>query len=481
MIFAARHEDTLIISSASTFEEYEVFKRELLSDPKLDTQIASRVMLFTDERVKSFQFPPVLVNFEADAALGDFVSARQISILTDGSARSAQYDMMADIVEQIEDEKNDRRTLGEIFELETDDPWDRSTEQQREDSKKLDEKMKELRKTGGLTGDSFGGKVKKGINVHEIGVAQNKDGTYEAKTVGASKSTLGIYKLEGAREELEKVFNLLQIPLNRIEEVEGGGVEVMLHSFQIKLLTDALHQEGITYTLTRLGREAPDLAPQGIYWRLSVKEMSVADVQKHFHTDAQGDSTFDPVYSEDIDDESVYFFEREAKAEAFKDGLAVSGVEVSVEAVNQKNEPILSGASGAKIVDRGAVTAAVTDPRVWNDRAKEWPKRGKKKIEEAIAGIKCEEYCFTVQNRPREQDCLVWFAPLTYFEQNQKLYHDGPLFLDDKVLPNMEKIEEYLFLVKRADQYMLTAELCHKGFRESWMLRFRVNSQEELT
>jgi len=56
-----------------------------------------------------------------------------------------------------ETEEDRNKTIEERFGLDKEDPWDRRTEEEVENDKKMKEKMKEMQKKGDLSGDSFGG------------------------------------------------------------------------------------------------------------------------------------------------------------------------------------------------------------------------------------------------------------------------------------------------------------------------------------
>lgn len=76
-------------------------------------------------------------------------------------ARDRHLDMLHNKKEEIrqasETEEDRTKTLEERLGLDQHDPWDRRTEEEVEADKKMKEQMKEMRKKGDLSGDSFGG------------------------------------------------------------------------------------------------------------------------------------------------------------------------------------------------------------------------------------------------------------------------------------------------------------------------------------
>lgn len=472
MIYATRHDNILVISSASEFTEYEEFRNTLLGDDTVAARQASMVERLTDEKAKGYKLPPLIVEFDDESAYQSFTSKWNVEVIRPNAARERQIEMAERIKSEVEEEDHDRRTLEEIHGLQENDPWDHATEEQKEASKKLAEKMKELRAQGGVTDDSFGGNLTKEskIRVNAVNARQDAEGNITVDSIRATKTTLSVYQIDASSEAIEKALDQLGIPENRVEHVEGG-IKILLHSFQVQMFKDEFEKAEETYTITLLDEEIPDLIPvKGVYFRLFVKDQKIADVGELIRAEAEY------VYADDVEDGSHYLFSREADAEAAGIAMIKGGYEAKIVGVNQKNQEIVAG-EGVKVIDSKA-EKEVTDPRPWNERAKEYKKLKKKERQAIIDGIKPDEIIFTVEHRENQNDCVAYFTPLSHFRATKTIY-DGPLPIDHLLPERLEKHHEGVYVARRADPHLLVAELCKKGFKESLALRFEVNSSKE--
>lgn len=152
------------VVSADTVEEYsewcEVVKDQ--TNGNFEEIYTSNFMdALRDDRYKGYKHPVLVVYHTTDEQREAFWTEWSIIEVASAVGRDRQADMLHAKKEEIriatETEEDRARTIEERTGLDKHDPWDRRTDEEREQDAEMKKKIKELREKGELSGDSFGG------------------------------------------------------------------------------------------------------------------------------------------------------------------------------------------------------------------------------------------------------------------------------------------------------------------------------------
>lgn len=444
MKYGFLHSDnTIIVLAADTLEEFELGREE-------NIDIMDRL---TIRELSNVEILPYRVTDESAIAVYPIVTA---------------LDLMDDMItcekHRLEIEAPDRRTLAEIHDLEENDPWAKNDEEHAESRKAMNEQMKKIRDAGGLTDDSFGGSMQEGVQIRGIDtVITEQDVTVKATAI---KSTLSAYELV-AQTDFDNLLNIINIPENRVDEMEEGRMVVRLHSFQTKVISQFLERENVEFSLVRLtvDKENP------------FSDFTRGDTSQSIYFCAifENSKTADRVVSgtiaqHDHEGSAWYVFLRKADAIALIDP---SQGDQYVMATNRDGLPIIGKENGVfGVVDTGA-EIKVIDPRPWNDRANELTKMSEEELTELWKKFSYSEYIFCAISEGKSTD--IYITPATYFEEHETFW-DGELYIraDDLKTTLRNQIKPHVFRVPNDRNTAL--HLMHRaGLEESIALHLHVN------
>jgi hypothetical protein len=199
MIFATQDNTTLIVAAAGNFAELEaVYARAISSEKTFSNEFQpSSTDMWLDDRFQNFKKPPYVFEFDKEDDLKEFAATLSISLVPLFALINKQKQMIADMAEDpYLSPTADKRTIGEIFNLEQVDPWDKRTDEQKQEDEEHRKKAEELKKQGKLSGDSFAPNTRKKTEttVSDIRITHNDDGTFNIDDALAHK---GVYEDNG--------------------------------------------------------------------------------------------------------------------------------------------------------------------------------------------------------------------------------------------------------------------------------------------
>lgn len=230
----------LVVSAAESLAAYDAL------EPRVGELGGRRPAAFehlTDDRLRNMLHAYL---FEADTeqAITEVVETLQVEILHRNRALDKQRGMMsAEEADPYRSNDDDSRTIEEIYGLDTDDRWDKRTDEQIEQDKAYKQLADEAKKKGELTGDSFSGgknrKKKDEVRVTDIRTSINADGSVQIDDVLATKGLYGAPKDIGNKAEtpvdpavearVEEALNGLKAApglLPHIKTLAQGGDEI---------------------------------------------------------------------------------------------------------------------------------------------------------------------------------------------------------------------------------------------------------------
>lgn len=154
-----------LCAAASSVDEFVAFKDAVVSQTDNrnweETYASSLLDHMQNVTFKGFKHSVLAVYHTDEAQRDAFWTEWNLQEVQSQPMRDRHLDMLHNKKEEIrlatETEEDRTKTIEERTGLDKVDPWDRRSEEEVEEDRKMKEKMKELAKAGELSGDSFGG------------------------------------------------------------------------------------------------------------------------------------------------------------------------------------------------------------------------------------------------------------------------------------------------------------------------------------
>lgn len=486
MLYAVKYPESVIVGSATTLEEYELFRQGQHDYPAGAVgEVADFISMLSDERVANFGIPPLVITCCDEALTDRIIADFNIQVLAPKEARDHQNQMVDSARKLAElDKPQDRRTIREIHGLDIEDRWDKSDEETKAKHRAASEEMKKKREAGGVTGDSFGGTESDKLLVQEVKVKVDADKEIIGVDVKAVKTNLRPYRLEIIDQpdfDFTPLFDAFHIPQNRVESAENGVAVIKIHTFQVPLFTLILEQRDISFNLESLSSEEPEVEDQieghddiSIFFTVQSTINKLGDLLPVI---AKSDIDVSTIVSmRDIEEGCWLAFRSEKKAKDVSTLLDENGFATSVVAVNRKAQALINGDAGDyKIIDTN-VEQMAAEPRPWNSRSAEWNAMTDEEKAEAIKSIKASEFLFVVEPNPILKSVL-YITPESYFLENEEMWAgDMPinhLFKSDV----LDVYDTAVWTCKSMTPEILIVNMNNWGFIESLRLRIHLNNQ----
>lgn len=153
-----------IVVAADTVEEFNKWFTDVEGQPEGDrlyNEIYTSSVLdaLTRDQFKGFKHHVYAFFHDTEEQREEFVAQQKIVEQKTHPARDRQADMLhkhkEKVREETETDEDRNRTIEERLGLDKNDPWDRRSEEEREQDRQLKEEMKRLRQEGTVSSDSF--------------------------------------------------------------------------------------------------------------------------------------------------------------------------------------------------------------------------------------------------------------------------------------------------------------------------------------
>lgn len=470
-LFATRHSDLILVVAAETSATFNAFADAIYPDGNFTVERADILDMLGDERFNGFTIAPVKIEGDLDHAVQTLsLTITDHPMAVEFQEAMLEYDRLADKAARA----IERRTLAEVHGLVDHDPWDKSTEEQKEANRKEDERMRQVRASGGLTGDSFAAKVGDKLTITSGAINHDQNGDVTGVDLSAVKNTIHPYEIttEGAPMDWQSLWDELKTPESRISLTGDNRAVVMLHDFQVHEIKEELTRLGIAHTITKqetvtilddTSRVTIPNATQAIYYEVRIPGDTVVE--------------YDPTkvaVATHIEDELcvVFFIEIHAREFATRAGLDSDPV-----AINANGESIIANASaGVRVIDTNEYHEI--GPRPWNDRAGEIDLMTDEEKAEWRKTVRAEEYLIAVDHSDRYRT-IVYITPESHFRETNTIW-EGELILD--MIPDERNAGAQILTPISPGVYKggLEAQLqkdnmCRWGFVESLLFRIHLN------
>lgn len=486
MLYATQYHRTILVIAADSLMEFEDFalSPKLDIDPdQVSVERADILDMIGNANFNGFTIAPVVIECSNDADVERV--AAQFTMLRNLAAIDQQAEMVERAKLEAEaDLPPDRRTLAEVHGLTEHDPWDNSNEKQKEAGRKQDEQMKAIREAGGLTGDSFAGKVGDKLNINSGTVYHDEDGAVIGADIKASKSTIKPYELaiDGDDQvDFDEIFDELKIPENRIMAQDGNTVTLLLHDFQTGQIAEVLDRRKLSYTLSKVTEDAPEgegqFAIDGheeyqIFYSVQIDQATIHEIVPAL--EAKGFDTSLAATMRNVGRGCWLAFSRETTADECAKICHEIGHACAVVAINRQGQSILGEGVDARVIDTN--THVEIGPRPWNDRAAEIDAMSDEERAELRKSVQASEYLMAIDEHP-ELRTVVYIVPESYFRETGELW-TGEMILD--MLPKeadtkiLTEIQPGIYRGGLEAQ-LLKDNMCRWGFVESLLLRIHIN------
>lgn len=497
MLYATRSKNLdrlLLIVAADSLSDFETFANAdhpSFADTDKDYALerADILDMLGDPDFKGYTLAPLKVECSNDAGVDAAISDLDLVILSQIEAVEKQAEMIEFARLAAEHDKpRDRRTLAEVHGLMENDPWDNSTEEQKEAAKKEDERMRAVREAGGLTGDSFAAKIGDKLTVHGTTVHIDKDGDVTGVDLKASKNTIKPYELtvDGEPVDWMEFFDELKLPENRVLSENGNTVVVQLHDFQTAEVAEILDRQHRSYTLTKQETiealdEEETLTVDGhddthVFYSVQIDQGTVHEMIPLLG--AEGFDTSLVLTMRNIGRGCWLAFKRETQANEAADLIRQKGHACAVVAINREGKAIVSGAANDQVRIVDTHEHVEIGPRPWNSRAAEIDAMSDEEKAELRKSVQASEYLIAIDESDRWKT-VVYITPESYFRETGEMW-TGELILD--MLPDEKKAGVVLLTPIAPGQFkggleaqLMKDNMCRWGFIESLLFRIHLN------
>ncbi len=486
MLYATQYHRTLLVVAADSlleFEDFALTPHVILTDETSTVERADILDMLGNPIFNGYTIAPVVVECVMEEDV-EAITQMGITLLTPLAAVDKQAEMIERAKLEAEaDLPPDRRTLAEVHGLTEHDPWDNSNEKQKEAGRKQDEQMKAIREAGGLTGDSFAGKVGDKLNINSGTIYHDEDGAVIGADIKASKSTIKPYELtiDGDEQvDFDELFDELKIPENRVLEQDGNKVTLLLHDFQTGEVAEALDRRKLSYTLSKVIEETVaenDFAVEGheeyqIFYSVQIDQATIHEIVPAL--EAKGFDTSLATTMRNVGRGCWLAFIRETTADECAKICHEIGHACAVVAINRKGQSILGEGTDARVIDTNQHVEI--GPRPWNARAAEIDAMTDEEKAELRKSVQASEYLIAIDEHP-ELRTVVYIVPESYFRET------GELWTGEMILDMIPKEADAKILTQLQpgiyrgglEAQLLKDNMCRWGFVESLLLRIHIN------
>jgi hypothetical protein len=198
MLYGLRRECATIIGAADDMAEFERFKTacEVKSDLYREQSQPDFMAMMTDDLFQKLKIPPLVFDHADEAQQKAFVAAHGIVVVNETRIIDRHDDMMASLdadpyAFNPNADPSTQRTIAQLYNLEENDPWDKRSDEAKEQDKIFKQKLKEAEQAGTVSSDSWGDGNEGEARVTDIHTSQNADGTVSVDKVRAQKGMHG--------------------------------------------------------------------------------------------------------------------------------------------------------------------------------------------------------------------------------------------------------------------------------------------------
>lgn len=449
--FVIADKNELVIVAGDTIDEQQSFlARVQESNPNI-VQENDITRFMMDKALQGLKRSPAIFEFGAADEIASFVAAEKIDLITPSFGRNQQERMLMNQ----EFDPSDQRTIAEINGITDEhDPWSKRTDEQKAAAAARSKQMKDKRKSGDVTGDSYGGGEIKpndgdSLNVRDAKITMNDDGTISFGDVYAEKGVwdrpryhvvipngdlnayIDLVKRAGLMNENDTESEWEKHPEEGIiiRTTTAGGIRI----------EQAL--EGIEHEMTRMTDDEVVASDDwkiadddliAIYFRVDVPDLTIAAIQPVID-----DADSAPFKTRDVAGFGCWLaFMRERAASKMIEALSESGVKSHLSEVDRNGDRIVEEGAGAVVVDTEAEEEE--PPLPWNDRAAEFAAMDEKEQRKTLRG---KYLLYTVRDYGLPHGRVIHITPKSIFKATGRIW-DGDIagILKRMLPPNIEKM-----------------------------------------
>lgn len=488
MLYATQFSNLLLIGSATTLAEFEEFCGTVQSQSSYEAERADILDMLGNQMFKGYTLAPMKIDCRDEEVVADVIATLGLTLVRPRQGVDYQAEMLERERLVLEAQlPPDRRSLAEVHGLTENDPWDKSSDEQKEAGRKQDEQMRAVRDAGGLTGDSFAGSQGDKLNIHRATIKVGAGDVIESVDILASKNTVKVYDLvvDGRDVDWVAVWDELKIPENRILSTDGNHVVVKLHDFQVGEVAAVFDRDHRNYTINKQpevddGAEKIDLDITGyenidVFYSVQIEQATVHEMVPLL--ESQGFNTSFAATMRNVGRGCWFAFIREHIALECADVARRNGHACVMIAINRHGQSIVEGGdSSIRVVDVNEKVEI--GPRPWNDRAAELIGLTDDERAEFNKTVQGGEYLFTIVPHHMYKS-VVYITPESHFRDMDELW-TGEFILDcvPKDPSGNSVLKELSPGVYKSsmEPNLLKDNMCRFGFVESLLLRIHINN-----
>jgi len=475
-----------IVGAADTLVEFEEFVRETdttrfpaESLGIVSAEQASLMDMLTEDKFQGFKRAPVIVEHPSAKARDEFVERFAITILKRNAVVGKAEDMMIEAIpDPYSAQATDLRPIEEIYDLDTDDRWDKRTDEQKAKDEEDKKEFNKAQKKGDISGDSFGpnpnrkkrqvsGEDENGnplASVTDIKASRDDDGNIEIDSVLAVK---GLHTPREGEEDAKKAPHDPNKPAATLAGSIAKQNNPLLKELQgaFDALTAEPDPDADSEDL-----EVDTKGMVAIYHKVEVTGSKLADIRPLLLAE-EIDLAHTAVVQRNNAAGCWFTFMRQIQAEEATKVLTTAGLTVETYAVNDAGERLAP--KGIQVVDQER--EGEEHPRPWNIRAKEIRKMKKAEKEANRKTIKQGEFIFCGNYEGAVHGTIIYITPKSYFKETGKMW-DQPLDIQHLLPLDFKEIGPGLYRSNARDWNHISFDLNSKGFKENLMLQIALNA-----
>ena len=484
MLYAFEDRLISVVGAADTLIDFEDFIRKTDSSfvkPEeigvKSAELASLMDMLTEDLFQGFKKAPVMVEHLDTNARDAFNERFNITVVKRNAVINKHEDMLtAELEDPYSAEATDIRPIEEIYDLETNDHWDKRTEEEKTKDEENKKAFKESQKKGDISGDSFGPnpeRKRKGkdaddtdpnVFVTDIKAYRGDDGELEIDTVLAVKG------LHDAREDEQDYKELKKAPHD-----PNRQAATLANSDAAKEASDKADEEARqSKALAEAEADSEDLEVDmrghiAIYHKVDVDGSKLSDI-RDLLMDEEIDLNHTAIVQRNNSIGCWFAFIRQIQAEEAAKVLVSAGFTVETYAVNDAGERLAP--KGIQVVDTTA--EGEEHPRPWNFRAKEIRKMKADEKKANLKTVKPPEFIFCGNYEGAVHGTIIYITPRSYFKEHNKMWEDS-LEINHLLPLDFSEVSPGVYRSKSRDWNHISFDLNSRGFKENLMLQIALN------
>jgi hypothetical protein len=483
MIYGYKDGTILIVGAGDKLSEYQEFYKNIITEGSLGSLIHSGctqpefMEMLTDQRFKGFKESPYVFEFFSESMMISFVDLFEIHLCPLYYVVDKQAEMLKPTTK--DQYFADKRTLGEIYGLEENDPWDTRSEEQKKEDAEWKDKASKAKKDGNLTGENSFAAPDPELRVRNIRLEKDEDGEIQVRDIMAVKGLFDelpeeeiketIFRLEIA-ETIDEICADLNIDFSG-ELTDNCLVmtnDVLAHRLALYYATQGFTtkflQDDVEISADFDIAQAVLNSRDKIYYKMALAAPLSIVVP----------SLSESVLAKIVDRGQI----GQCSWLVFNAKTTAVLAEVSLQDIEHEIFPI--GVDGERLVPQGINLFEEKDyvepPRPWNEKAAELATMTEEELAANKKTLSGKEFLFSGSYIDAQVGCIMHVTPKSYFDKHGEMWKNGDLDIQDILPQDIKYVSPGVYQTRSREWMSLYHDMSGRGFSESMAFQLYMNS-----